>query len=621
MAPGASAVAPAPQDAVKANPAALAVGGRALAELTPTELKEELTRRGLAITGKKKNLLKRLTEAMQGRVKTEPGTGAVAGAGGGAAEGAGGAAQTQPAPDGLLPPSLETFEIDKAAMGGQGNLRKAMDRMFSLRQRLDSRADTSNEWIPGGRGDFTEAQHSLLLISTYFQDEGVAMYMCRDIEDTEGIILEVRDVYRLPSGAPMCIVYWAHETTAAGPSATTKKLLQFMMRTRLSETDVASMRSLKCSVKEMAIIKAELQERAKDLDTTWRKEQDLLAGDGHQCSYISLLEPRMVVTPDGPMPVYGSKVAGSGGAAASKVDITTASTSELRRLIKEAGLDHADCVEKSELRARAAEAMSVLSARDKQQRSCGLPEHFQVSGQDRYVDVLVPNSRKIKDAMYTGDDCCICLEPLATADAKTDEGGDVEALECGHAFHAHCIRGWETEQKNRAEQVCPICRSKTGTEMHYMMFNTDTTLAGIMHPSSKKSTPLRDRFSGGVRRFSKHQPFVLKVQVDYLSGELMVYDQTRELSFVVNSSENISTGRPGMANVPAVAKDIGRAPEADLRLLRRNVAEHGSAKGELSVLGQSMDRNVRGYLQACVVSGEVVRIYADRIYSRGEKWF
>ena len=49
----------------KAEPGELIVGGRALTELTPAELKVELTQRGLGVTGKKKNLLRRLAEAMQ----------------------------------------------------------------------------------------------------------------------------------------------------------------------------------------------------------------------------------------------------------------------------------------------------------------------------------------------------------------------------------------------------------------------------------------------------------------------------------------------------------------------------------------------------------------------------
>jgi hypothetical protein len=49
--------------------------------------------------------------------------------------------------------------------------------------------------------------------------------------------------------------------------------------------------------------------------------------------------------------------------------------------------------------------------------------------------------------------------------------------------------------------------------------------------------------------------------------------------------------------------------------------EHGSGKGEMSPYAGFMPVNVRGYMQACVMSREVIRVFVDRIYSRNAKWF
>lgn len=42
------------------------------------------------------------------------------------------------------------------------------------------------------------------------------------------------------------------------------------------------------------------------------------------------------------------------------------------------------------------------------------------------------------------NECCICLEKLASA--------DIEALPCAHVFHSHCITRWFSESDS-----CPLC--------------------------------------------------------------------------------------------------------------------------------------------------------------------
>lgn len=47
------------------------------------------------------------------------------------------------------------------------------------------------------------------------------------------------------------------------------------------------------------------------------------------------------------------------------------------------------------------------------------------------------------------DECAICLCPIAV------RRGARGAMECGHAFHAKCLRAWFA----RRQLTCPVCRS------------------------------------------------------------------------------------------------------------------------------------------------------------------
>lgn len=46
-----------------------------------------------------------------------------------------------------------------------------------------------------------------------------------------------------------------------------------------------------------------------------------------------------------------------------------------------------------------------------------------------------------------GDYCAICMNPVKKT-RRTSE------LKCGHVFHNHCIKDWETKGGDR----CPLCR-------------------------------------------------------------------------------------------------------------------------------------------------------------------
>ena len=51
-----------------------------------------------------------------------------------------------------------------------------------------------------------------------------------------------------------------------------------------------------------------------------------------------------------------------------------------------------------------------------------------------------------------GDDCAICLEPLATP------GRDCQRLGCGHALHKHCV---VQMRRLGASSLCPLCRRQS----------------------------------------------------------------------------------------------------------------------------------------------------------------
>ncbi len=59
------------------------------------------------------------------------------------------------------------------------------------------------------------------------------------------------------------------------------------------------------------------------------------------------------------------------------------------------------------------------------------------------------NKDKVKPLAAEGDECAICLDPLALASAAT--------LPCGHVFHPACVEGLRAFG---VMQFCPMCRTE-----------------------------------------------------------------------------------------------------------------------------------------------------------------
>ena len=58
-------------------------------------------------------------------------------------------------------------------------------------------------------------------------------------------------------------------------------------------------------------------------------------------------------------------------------------------------------------------------------------------------------NKKVVSLAAQGDECAICLDPLALASAAT--------LPCGHVFHPACVEGLRSFG---VKQLCPMCRTE-----------------------------------------------------------------------------------------------------------------------------------------------------------------
>ena len=79
-------------------------------------------------------------------------------------------------------------------------------------------------------------------------------------------------------------------------------------------------------------------------------------------------------------------------------------------------------------------------------------KQFCIAKADRAPPPVEPkaNAKKNKTLLTAeGDECTICLDPLALASAAT--------LPCGHVFHPACVEGLRSFG---VKQVCPMCRTE-----------------------------------------------------------------------------------------------------------------------------------------------------------------
>jgi hypothetical protein len=299
-----------------------------------------------------------------------------------------------------------------------------MQGMFSLFQIMRSH-NRSND----GVGDpLEEAQTALFAAAKHFEGGETELVMLKDYNDQAGILLELRSIFVLPNGWPMIVVYWGWNTRETiNEASTTIRLLQSMKQSSTAEVT--------CSAAGIEFVKWELHTRANQLDPMWRQQQDKYAGEGHACSFFTLLMPGEV-----PQGAGAAKANGAVPGAEKSMSVK-----ELRRKIAEAGLSCGDCVEKCELQERCRNALVLLKK---------LGGAKLVDSADRFVDVLVQDSKAMPKIVYDEGDCSICLEELTKpADDEEIHGHEKKTLSCGHTFHEYCFDKW-LDTKHRH---CPNC--------------------------------------------------------------------------------------------------------------------------------------------------------------------
>jgi hypothetical protein len=115
-----------------------------------------------------------------------------------------------------------------------------------------------------------------------------------------------------------------------------------------------------------------------------------------------------------------------------------------------------------------------------------------------------------------------------------------------------------------------------------------------------------------VQKFEHNEPFVIKINVPLQdvplsSMHVLVYDQSRRLSLNVSLTGGESIKKGGG----------GHCSAEDLRCIMSSVQKYGTGSGEFSPqLGGNIRKNVRGYMQACVLSDDCIRLFVDRTYQR-----
>lgn len=82
------------------------------------------------------------------------------------------------------------------------------------------------------------------------------------------------------------------------------------------------------------------------------------------------------------------------------------------------------------------------------------------------IETLKRDFRRGRGFNFFGRSCLICLEVLTAFESTPllNDGSDEQriVLPCSHTFHAHCLRGWISDE-SRDEVSCPVCAVNTET--------------------------------------------------------------------------------------------------------------------------------------------------------------
>jgi hypothetical protein len=74
--------------------------------------------------------------------------------------------------------------------------------------------------------------------------------------------------------------------------------------------------------------------------------------------------------------------------------------------------------------------------------------------------------------------CAVCCDPIG------GDGGEVEALTCGHVFHSYCIHRFAQVHHLQLEELpCPLCKQTAGSQVPVIEIHPDALqLQGLLWP-------------------------------------------------------------------------------------------------------------------------------------------
>ena len=150
--------------------------------------------------------------------------------------------------------------------------------------------------------------------------------------------------------------------------------------------------------------------------------------------------------------------------------------------------------------------------------------------------------------------------------------------------------------------------------MHISPFSFTKPASQFDVSQSKKLVALGN-MAERVQKFKKNEPFIVKVQIpldsrcplDHPEYAQMLYDESRKLAIQISLADGWFKKNGG-----------GRCASInELSLVAQSVVDHGSGAGEFNPrFGRRIERNIRGYMQACVLNGDCIRVFVDRVYPR-----